>query len=168
MQNTYWNNTGTYQEEYTRLNKLVPDMGNADTVAGEMLRAVGKLGYELYNNGMGNNSSGCVNFLEAKGCINHATWETIVAYTTGRLYDGNYMGDKYQVAMESLVDQTIEHIIANPALETQPNTQDMFDLAADDMHFCSECEIEMDTFWSHTCDSCTSDMEEEFYEDEEF
>lgn len=48
---TYWNRKGIYQNEYDNLKKLVPYSGEADTVHGEMLRCVGKLYYDYFNNG---------------------------------------------------------------------------------------------------------------------
>lgn len=52
---TYWENSGKHQELYNSLYKrLVPDMGEADTKAGEVLRAISKLYYDSYNNGCGN------------------------------------------------------------------------------------------------------------------
>ena len=48
--NSYWNNNGAYSKElYELYNKLVPDTGNAQTVHGELVRAVCRLGYEYYN-----------------------------------------------------------------------------------------------------------------------
>ena len=48
----YWSGTGQYQDEYNQLqDKLVPDMGKADTVEGELLRAVGKIIYRHGNDG---------------------------------------------------------------------------------------------------------------------
>ena len=50
--NSYWNNNGAYSKELLELyNKLVPDTGDAQTVHGELVRAVSRLGYEYYNNG---------------------------------------------------------------------------------------------------------------------
>ena len=103
--------------------------GKCETVAGEMIRAVSKLGHELYNNGMGNNSSGAVNFLMAKGAISKGIYETIYPMTRGRIYNGHYDGDPLQMAIEGAVDQTIKFILDNPILETQENLEDMHDLS---------------------------------------
>ena len=129
MENTYWANKGKYQNDYDRLLSLMPAMGNSDKVAGELIRAVSKLGYELYNNGMGNNSSGAVNMLRAYGVINGDTYETIYPMTRGRIYNGYYDGDPLQMAIEGAVDQTIKFILDNPILETQENLEDMHDLS---------------------------------------
>ena len=48
--NSYWNNNGAYSKELLELyNKLVPDTGDAQTVHGELVRAVCRLGYEYYS-----------------------------------------------------------------------------------------------------------------------
>jgi len=49
---SYWNNNGAYQEEYdTFYKELVPSRGEADTIHGEMIRAVSRLFYDYCNNG---------------------------------------------------------------------------------------------------------------------
>lgn len=49
---SYWDNTGAYQSEYDTLWKqMVPKSGSAETVNGELIRAVGRLFYEFCNNG---------------------------------------------------------------------------------------------------------------------
>jgi len=50
--NSYWNENGAYQKEYDELyEKLVPIRGEADTVHGEMIRAVSRISYDYFNNG---------------------------------------------------------------------------------------------------------------------
>lgn len=50
--NSYWNESGAYQPEYDKLyEELVPNRGEADTIHGEMIRAVTRLTYDYYNNG---------------------------------------------------------------------------------------------------------------------
>jgi hypothetical protein len=91
MENTYWNGNGLYQQEYDQMvNDLVPASGKCDTLAGEMIRAVSRLGYDFYNNGMGNNTSGALNFLESQGVTDSDTFATIYEYTRGRIYYGHY------------------------------------------------------------------------------
>jgi hypothetical protein len=54
-ESSYWDERGKYQEEYKKLyDELVPDQGAAETVKGELLRAVSRLYYEAFNNGNGN------------------------------------------------------------------------------------------------------------------
>lgn len=50
--NSYWNETGYYQDDYDLLwNNLVPSSGEADTLHGELIRAIGRLYYDYCNNG---------------------------------------------------------------------------------------------------------------------
>jgi len=50
--NSYWGETGAYQEEYDTLWKeLVPPSGKAKTKHGELLRCASRLMYEYCNNG---------------------------------------------------------------------------------------------------------------------
>ena len=52
---SYWNGNGTLQEAADRMHEeLVPREGKAETVAGEGLRSICNLYYDLYNNGGGN------------------------------------------------------------------------------------------------------------------
>lgn len=49
---TYWAGKGQLQKEYDALyNELVPSMGAADTIQGEVLRAASKIVYRHYNDG---------------------------------------------------------------------------------------------------------------------
>lgn len=139
MENTYWNHKGRFQAEYEQMSTdLMPAMGKANSVAGELIRAVSKLGYDLYNNGMGNNTSGAANFLREQGAIDPDTYATIYEYTRGRLYEGNYRGDSLQVAIERAVDMTVEMILRNPQLITMPNDTDMLDLSDEDEYYDEE------------------------------
>ena len=166
MQNTYWNKQGKFQAEFDRLVELMPIMGACDTVAGEMIRSVSRLGYDLYNNGMGNNTSGAVNFLLEKGAIDRRTWSTIYDYTRGLTYSGRYEGDALQVAIERAVDMTVEMIMRNPQLLTMANTEDMFDYEDEEQRFCEECGDETDR-WTPVCRYCEEAYEEEYDEDED-
>jgi len=126
MENTYWNHKGQYQAQYDRLVKLMPASGRCDTLAGELIRSVSRLGYDFYNNGMGNNTSGAANFLRDRGAISPEVYDTIYPYTRGRLYRGHYQGDELQLALERAVDQTVEFITRNPQLVMMDNKDDMF------------------------------------------
>ena len=49
---SYWKDSGAYQEEHDRLWKeLVPSSGSCDTLHGELIRATSRLFYEFCNNG---------------------------------------------------------------------------------------------------------------------
>lgn len=125
MENTYWNNQGKFQAQFDELTTLMPAVGNADTVAGELIRSCNRLAYDFYNNGMGNNTSGAINFLKMHSAIDGDIYDTIHPWTTGRIYNGDYEGDDLQVAIEKMIDQTVEMITRNPVLITMTNTDDM-------------------------------------------
>lgn len=60
MSKSYWSKSGRHQRLYDRLYaKLVPDSGEAGSDAGELLRTVSNVYYDIYNNG------GC-NLLDSK------------------------------------------------------------------------------------------------------
>ena len=167
MQNTYWNNAGKHQADYARLcDELIPSMGAADTVAGEMLRSVTRLAYDLYNNGMGNNTSGAANFLLHHGVMDTDTHDVIYPYTRGALYDGHYKGDSLQVAIEHTIDRVVEFILAHPGLTTTANTENQFDYEEDFQHWCDECGDEID--YGYVCRYCEEAAYEEEEEDEEY
>ena len=51
----YWNGEGQYQDLFDKhWKKLVPESGRADTAAGNALRAIAKINYDIFNNGAGN------------------------------------------------------------------------------------------------------------------
>ena len=60
---SYWNNSGKYQREAEKLDKLVPDYGPAETAKGELWRAARNIYYDFNNNGFGNNWSGPADLL---------------------------------------------------------------------------------------------------------
>ena len=50
-ENSYYNGNGAYQKEYEELyKKLVPNSGSAQTIHGELIRAISRLLHEYYNN----------------------------------------------------------------------------------------------------------------------
>lgn len=50
--NSYWDETGAYTPELTKLSdELMPPSGSAETLNGELVRAVSRLNYEWCNNG---------------------------------------------------------------------------------------------------------------------
>ena len=168
MENTYWNGKGKFQNEYNQMmDELVPVSGNCDTLAGELVRSASRLGYDFYNNGMGNNTSGALNFLKHHSAIDDDVYDTIYEYTRGRLYNGNYNGDVFHYAIERMIDQTMAMIVNNPVLLTIKNTEDMFDYEEEDQRFCEMCECELPEGLGYLCYECES---EEFshYEEEDY
>ena len=49
---SYWDGNGLYQEEYDKLyTELVPDRGMANTLHGQLILSVNRLGWDYWNNG---------------------------------------------------------------------------------------------------------------------
>jgi len=126
---SYWDKKGEHQAYYEKAWKeFVPPTGPSHCVAGEMLRASSKLYYDLYNNGMGNNTSGPINFLISHKVIDKELYDIIYPWTRGKVYGGSYNENEILIfAMERMVNCTLEHIINNQHLIEQKNTEDMFD-----------------------------------------
>ena len=111
-----------------RINKLfeelVPDMGKADSLAGELVRATARIGYRFFNDGdMINQAYGketCnapARFLIAKG--NHEISDLTVA-----LWE-IFSEDAYEKVLDTLEGAVADCIEQNPDLRNQP-TEDMW------------------------------------------
>jgi hypothetical protein len=129
----YWNNEGKYNAEWNQLqDQLVPDVGSADTLAGEMIRAVNKLYYDAFNNGFCNNTSGAANFLDryAKPMISNVKFNLALSLIEGKTNTGGYSTvDKTTMsALDLLVDSVYELILAQPQLKTTANPCDLYEL----------------------------------------
>jgi hypothetical protein len=61
----YHSDKGRYQQAYDRFwDELVPGSGQADTVQGELVRAIGRLASELWRNGNINWDDGFLHFID--------------------------------------------------------------------------------------------------------
>ena len=111
---------------------LVPASGPAKTLAGEVVRAAAKLRYDFYNNGMGNNTSGAINFLRDNSVVSHKTYDTIYDFSRGRIYKGNYnLNDGLHKAIEEMSQNVIDMVSRNPVMGSIKNEVDMFDFEDD-------------------------------------
>lgn len=62
---SFFHGTHPLSEQHGKLyDELVPSYGKAQTLEGELLRAATHVNYDYYNNGMINNTSGPVRFLQ--------------------------------------------------------------------------------------------------------
>ena len=130
--NTYWNNNGKYNHEYEILwRRLVPAEGKANTVAGEVLRAVSRLYYRWYNDGdrvtpsvdswaVTESVFSAFNFLyqfrdPGSGFSTKALMEDIVFAATE---------EDYELALERALDAIIEWAAGQP---DTPNEDDFLD-----------------------------------------
>ena len=153
----YWDSKGQYQAEFDAMTQeLMPAMGAAESLAGELIRSANRLYYDAFNNGFCNNTSGAINFLytylvpfykddrDLKEALDLIAPKT---NTGGYSSTGMLTG----AALDTIVDKVAELIIAKPELKTQANPCDLFDLQDDD-YYEPEDDYE----------------EEEEYDDEEF
>ena len=106
--------------------ELVPAEGKADTVAGEIVRAINWIAYRNGNDGdrigVGYGKETCnppARYLQTVGSV---TMRKLISDMWGmwseRLYDA---------AMETLIVETLKYIDGHPELKTTANDQDMWD-----------------------------------------
>ena len=113
------------EERLSKLfNELVPDMGKADSLAGELVRAINRIGDRFCNDGdmvnQGYGKETCnapARFLMAKG--NHEIADLTVA-----LWE-IFSEDAYEKVMDTLEGAVADYIEQNPDLRSQP-TEDMW------------------------------------------
>lgn len=154
--------------------ELVPSMGKCDTVAGELVRAICKLRYEMYNNGFGNNVSGALCYIadeHVPGCI--PEYKALIDHARGIIYNGNYSAECATVqAMDSLATKVLDYIDANPVLKTTANTTDMYDCGMEELEQCECCgdyqeRWEFHSWYGHLCQYCGEDQVRQEEEEEE-
>ena len=127
LTDTYWSGKGRHQEDYDTLFKqLVPAQGKCETTRGELIRAISKLYYDLYNNGLCNIDTTTLYYLwyvildskkeiaEEMGPEGHTHIAEIadaIAHFRKRLRRGTgegYVGDQFPyVAFELMTDAII-------------------------------------------------------------
>lgn len=113
-----------------KLNELfeefVPPTGKADTLAGEIVRAICRIGYRNWNDGdhlgvgYGRETCNPAGRFLAKKCDDKVA--RCVADAWGIILD-----DLYDEALERLEIAVLNYLDANPELKTTPNDEDMFD-----------------------------------------
>ncbi len=114
----------------TRINdlfeELVPAEGKADTVAGEIIRAVSRIGYRNYNDGdhvgVGYGKETCnpaARFLMARaGNEVKRAVEDMWGVRDSR---------RYKAAVTTLEEAVLAYLDEHPELKETPNTEDMWD-----------------------------------------
>ena len=135
--------------------EMVPETGKADSLAGEMVRAVSRIGYRFFNDGdMVNQGYGkqtcnpAARFLIAKGnaeisSLTVALWEI-------------FSEDAYEKVLDTLEGAVADYIEQNPYLRTQP-TKDMLEFRDAEEDQDDSCDEEEDY------DNCEGDYDEEEY-----
>lgn len=122
--------------------ELVPASGKADSLAGELVRAVCRIGYRFYNDGdqlgIGYGKETCNpagRFLMNKG--SERIGDTVA------IMWGKWNEEEYERRLDELVEAVIEHIEQHPELRTT-ETEDMWDSRdpEEDVDDCEEDEEE--------------------------
>lgn len=129
----YWGGNGKHQKEYELLHsELVPAMGMAETVEGEILRAISRIYHDYFNNGFGNNWTGALNYLIKYGKIDAVELKELVPYSNNRIIncDGN---KKFEEMLEGMVNKNIEYVISKKG-SYEKNMCDMFSLSEPDYY----------------------------------
>ena len=140
-----------------RINKLfkelVPETGKADSLAGELVRAMSRIAYRFYNDG------DMVNIAYGKETCNPAARFRIakgnaeVSSLTAGLWE-IFSEDAYEKVMDILCGAVADYVEQNPDLRNQP-TEDMWDFKDE--------EEDQDDSWDEEED----DWDEEDYDEEE-
>ena len=139
-----------------RINKLfkelVPETGKANSLAGELIRAMSRIAYRFYNDGdqvgMGYGKETCnpaARFLMAKGNKRVSSLATAIW--------GIYDESAYEDLLDILAGAVADHVEQTPDLRTTP-TDDMWDYRTDE---------DVDDDWEDEED----DYEEEDYDEDE-
>ena len=118
-------------KEFEKLfNQFVPDMGKADTKAGEIIRAMARIGYRWFNDGdmfgVGYGKQTCNpagRFLCDKlPEIENTLW---------KIY-GIYNEKEYEQGLLKVQNYVIDYISANPQLKEERNEEDYLDWVDED------------------------------------
>lgn len=139
-----------------RINKLfkelVPETGKANSLAGELIRAMSRIAYRFYNDGdqvgIGYGKETCnpaARFLMAKGNKRVSSLATAIW--------GIYDESAYEDLLDILAGAVADHVEQTPDLRTTP-TDDMWDYRTDE---------DVDDDWEDEED----DYEEEDYDEDE-
>lgn len=112
-------------------NELVPGNGTAETVAGELVRAIAKVQYRDYNDGdvfyEGYGLETCAP--AAAFLMNFDGDEDYEEIEEGLkdIEDKSLSDSEYTAALDSIADSLTQYIMSHPALLTQHNEKDMWD-----------------------------------------
>ena len=126
--------------------ELVPASGKAATVAGEMIRAICRIGYRNSNDGdhlgIGYGRETCNpagRYLAAKCDIRVAS----LVWDAWGICDDNMYDD----TLEQLEEAVLDYIEAHPELREQENTEDLWDYRNEDEDVDDYDEDEEDVWW---------------------
>lgn len=132
--------------------ELVPGSGAAETEAGEIIRAISRIGYRWMNDGdqlgIGYGKETCnpaARYLAAK-CddnIARALWDLMY----DPIYDDSYDG-AYDKAVKMLEEAVLAYVEAHPELKTTENINDFWDFRDRNEDVDDSWDDEEDDYWS--------------------
>lgn len=106
--------------------ELVPESGKADTVAGEIVRAVSRIAYRNYNDGdhigIGYGNETCNPAARYLGKVVGGRVQQAIIDMWGVGND-----DRYDKAVEVLEEAVLEYLEQHPELKDTANSEDMWD-----------------------------------------
>jgi hypothetical protein len=130
--NEGWINSDLEKRQQTLYDELVPGMGNADTLEGEMLRAINRIIYRYYNDGdffykgYGTETAGPAHsFLINSSEIPLAIQSTLQSIFTKIMQSSGDEEQTYERAIEFALKQIVDYIEAKNGNYT-PSDEDMF------------------------------------------
>lgn len=111
--------------------ELVPDSGKADTVAGEIIGAISRIGYRNYNDGdhvgVGYGKETCNPAARYLMSLKDSGIDNAISDLWGVVND-----DLYDTRLAVLEMRVLEYLEAHPELKTTENTDDMWDFRTED------------------------------------
>lgn len=136
-------------ENHERINKLfeelVPEAGKAESLAGELVRAMARIGYRFYNDGdqvgIAYGKETCnpaARFLGKKG-------NDEIAGMVGAIW-GICSETAYETLLDALAGKVADYVEGHPELREQP-TEDMWDYYDRDEDVDDEWEDEEEDGW---------------------
>lgn len=107
--------------------KYVPDSGAAETVGGEIVRAMNRIGYRYYNDG------DMCRVGYGRETVNPACrYLTEGQHLKLGIWDGRYAEDEYDYQMYEDFKGILEHLEQHPELFETKNEEDMWDYRDDE------------------------------------
>ena len=110
---------------------LVPSYGKADTVAGEIVRAISRIGYRNYNDGdhvgVGYGNETCNPAARYLMSLNDEGINEALSELWGVVND-----ELYDTRLSVLEMRVLEYLEAHPELKIRENTVDMWDCRTED------------------------------------
>lgn len=163
-------NENLLQRNHEMFDRLVPATGKCDTIGGEILRAVNRIGYRWWNDGdkagegYGRETvNPAVRFLteavkkhNLSDKVNPDNFEDTVAEFQYMVEDGNEIDDdEYEEFVNSLVRNALDIIVSRELDKKENDMGDMFDYADRNVDYDRD-DDEYDDEWDddYECEEC--------------